>query len=157
MNLCSKIGLPLVQFRGVSNAIICRSTINKNDSKVGGDMHILHGGGNSRAIRRICVISVALAEPPADTKCQFRGFSPRSRRSFQRKYCKFCNKCSNNCNIYHILNIRLPIIYQSVIHTVKHRLDLRKQPGSLDKSQRTRQCPVKSWWLITHLKTEPRL
>jgi hypothetical protein len=31
-------------------------------------MHKLNGGGNSRAIRCICVISAAAAELPADTK-----------------------------------------------------------------------------------------
>ncbi|MBA3870071.1 MAG: hypothetical protein H0X30_13075 [Anaerolineae bacterium] len=54
-------------------------------------MHKLHGGGNSRAIRCICVISAAAAELPADTKCQFGGFSPASRHAIQREICKLCN------------------------------------------------------------------
>ena len=31
--------------------------------------HPLRSGGNDRAFRRICVISVASSDPPADTKC----------------------------------------------------------------------------------------
>ena len=33
----------------------------------------LHSGGTSRASRRSCVISAALSEHAADTKCQFSG------------------------------------------------------------------------------------
>ncbi|MBA3870866.1 MAG: hypothetical protein H0X30_17125 [Anaerolineae bacterium] len=40
----------------------------KMRSKVSGGIPLLHGGGNSRAFRRICVISAAVAEPSADTK-----------------------------------------------------------------------------------------
>jgi len=45
-------------------------------------MHKLHGGGIDRAFRRICVISAALAEPPADQKYPFGGFSLACRRQF---------------------------------------------------------------------------
>jgi hypothetical protein len=63
---------------------------------------ILQSGGNDRAIRRISVISAALSEPPADTKCQFSGLTGASRLPFRRIYCINCNLCSNNYNIYSI-------------------------------------------------------
>ena len=64
-----------------------------------------HSGGISRATRRICVISVALAEYPAALKCPFRGYRRGSRSAIQREYCNFCHNCSNNSNICNILSI----------------------------------------------------
>ena len=65
-------------------------------------MHKLHGGGISRAIRCICVISVAIGEPAANLKCQFGGTLPQIRLPFRREICNLCINCSNNsinCNI----------------------------------------------------------
>ena len=78
-------------------------------------MHKLHGGGISRAIRRICVISAALAEPPADTKCQFGGSLPHIRLPLRREYCNFrriCCICRNFC-IEVILSVTASIIRAS--------------------------------------------
>ncbi|MBA3868897.1 MAG: hypothetical protein H0X30_07075 [Anaerolineae bacterium] len=44
------------------------STAAKNERNSSSNMHKLRGGGITGAIRCICVISVALAEPPAATK-----------------------------------------------------------------------------------------
>ncbi len=54
----------------------------KMRSKVSSGTSLLYSGGNSRAIRCICVISAAVAEPSADIKLPFGGFSPASRRQF---------------------------------------------------------------------------
>ncbi|MBA3871437.1 MAG: hypothetical protein H0X30_20020 [Anaerolineae bacterium] len=64
----------------------------QNQCKYSSDMHKLHSGGSSRAFRRICIISVAVAEPPAAHKCQFGGFSRASRQTIQRKVCSKCSK-----------------------------------------------------------------
>jgi len=50
-------------------------------------LHKWHSGGFTGAIRCTHAISVASAEPPADTKCQFSGFSRASRQTFQRINC----------------------------------------------------------------------
>jgi hypothetical protein len=46
----------------------CLPIATNNESKLGSGRPQLHGGSITGAIRCICVISVALAEPPADTK-----------------------------------------------------------------------------------------
>jgi hypothetical protein len=80
----------------------------QSESKYSSDMHKLHGGGIDRAIRCICVISVASAEPPptqnvnsADSSrtsaCHFGG----SIAIYDCRECK-CRNCSINCNILSI-------------------------------------------------------
>ena len=49
----------------------------------------LHSGGIDRASRRNRVISAALAEPLAASKCQFSGITGACRLSFRREWCKF--------------------------------------------------------------------
>jgi len=61
------------------------STAAKNESNDSGGSGIWHSGGISRAIRRICVISAVLSEPPAGTKCRFSANLPCSRQPFQRE------------------------------------------------------------------------
>src|SRR6186713_1023649 len=101
LNFCSKMEIGIELFWGTLYVILCPSTT-KNKSNDGSGIPKLHSGGIDRAFRRICVISAAISEPPADLKCQFGGFSPISRRAIQREYCTNCSKCSNNCNICHI-------------------------------------------------------
>ena len=59
------------------------------------------GGGTSRGSRRICVISAALPERPAATKCQFGGLLPQARPPIRRKF----GINDNTCAISDILNI----------------------------------------------------
>jgi len=66
----------------------------KKSSNYGGGSGVWHSGGNTGAFRRICVTSVAVAEPSAAQKCQFGGLSRASRLSIQRKYCNLCNNCN---------------------------------------------------------------
>jgi len=54
--------------------------------------HKLHGGGITGGIRCTRAISVASAEPPADTKCQFSAFSRASRPPFRRIICEKVNQ-----------------------------------------------------------------
>jgi len=56
---------------GLKPVCIDPSNIEYFSSNYSGAMHKLHSGGIDRANRGICVISVALAELPADPKCQF--------------------------------------------------------------------------------------
>ncbi len=94
-----------VLFWRLSDAIFCPSFIPPNFGNNGSGRPLWHGGGIDRAFRRIFVISAAASGPSADTKCQFSGSLPHSRVPIQRESCNLCNKCSDNCNIYSILNI----------------------------------------------------
>ncbi|MEP6986489.1 MAG: hypothetical protein ABI970_12870, partial [Chloroflexota bacterium] len=53
-------------------------------------------GGHTGVIRCTCVISVALAEPPAAQDCQFGGTLPHIRYAIRREYCNFCINCNIN-------------------------------------------------------------
>ncbi len=45
------------------------------------------------SVCRMYVISVALPDTPADTKCQFRALLPHIRLPFQRESCCICSIC----------------------------------------------------------------
>jgi hypothetical protein len=74
--------------------VLCAFVVNR--------IAFLHGGGTNRAIRRISVISAALAETSADTKGQFGGLSRASRQTIRRNICTICKSCAycESCAIY---------------------------------------------------------
>jgi hypothetical protein len=98
VNFCSKIDLERNYF-GEHIVPLHPSTVALSESNYSSDMHKLHCGGITGALRGICVISAAIRQFPADTKCQFSGLTGTSRPPFQRKYCNMCDNCDNNSNI----------------------------------------------------------